>query len=329
MKKIILKQTPEDFIVEEVITLETKKTGEYAILKIKKINLNTLDVVEILRNELKIPRNFISFAGTKDKRAITTQLFSIKSIKAESINNIKNKNLNLEFLGYSNKPISLGLLSGNRFTITIPFKPKSKIEFIPNYFGEQRFSTNNIEIGKFIIKKQFKEASQLINQSSINQHLKNHQNDFIGAIKTLDKKLISLYINAYQSYLWNKAVVIYLKQKLEPFEYIEHESLLFPKIITLNKLKNIKLLAFPLVSFDTEFKNKLIEEIYKKILKEENISLHEFIIRQFPDQLPVTSERDIFAVVKNFKWENNKLTFELPKGTYATILIKFLEVVED
>ena len=43
IKKIILKENPEDFIVEEVIDLDLNSKGKYLIVKITKTNLNTLD----------------------------------------------------------------------------------------------------------------------------------------------------------------------------------------------------------------------------------------------------------------------------------------------
>lgn len=333
-----IKQTPEDFIVEEIIKLKTSKEGNYAYAKIKKINLNTLDVVNIIQNRLSVPRKFISFAGSKDKNAITTQYFSIQNAKKEKINQLKHPNLKIEFVGYGKKPISLGTLEANKFTITLNFKPKtmktkgfqcaknsdeffSTIKSMPNYFGEQRFSKNNVEIGKSIIKKDFKKAAELINNQILAFHLKEKPNDFIGAIKTLDKRLISLYINAYQSYLWNKAASEYLKLMLKKSEYKEHESLIFPR-------KSIKNIQIPLISFDTEFKNKEIKAIYEKLLKQEKIELHDFITKQFPDQLPITTLRDLIIKVRDFKYKNNKLTFTLPKGSYATILIKHIEALE-
>lgn len=318
--KIEIKQTPQDFIVEEIINLKISKEGKYAYIKVTKINLNTLDVVNILQNQLRIPRKFISFAGSKDKNAITTQYFSIQNIKKEKINQLKHPNLKIEFISYGSKPISLGTLEGNKFTITLDFKP-NKITEIINYFGEQRFSKNNVEIGKSIIKKDFKKAIELIDNQILTSRLKEKPNDFIGAIKTLDKRLISLYINSYQSYLWNKAASEYLKSILKKSEYKEYESLIFPT----KKLKNIQI---PLISFDTEFKNKEIKAIYEKLLKQEKIELHDFITKQFPDQLPITTLRDLIIKVRDFKYKNNKLTFQLPKGSYATILIKHIEALE-
>lgn len=321
MKKIILKQTPKDFIVKEIINLKVEKQGNYAYIKLTKENLNTLDAVKILESQLRMPRKFISFAGLKDKQAVTTQYISIQNIKEEQLKNIKHPQIKIQFIGYSSKPISLGTLEANRFTITLNFKPK-KINQIVNYFGEQRFSKNNAEIGKSIIKKDFKKAIELIDNQPLLFHLKDRPNDFIGAIKKLDKKLISLYINSYQSYLWNKVASEYLKSTLKKSEYKEHESLIFPKT---KSIKNIKI---PLISFDAEFNNKTIENIYNQLLKQENIALRDFLIRQFPEQLPITTLRDLIVKIKDFKYKNNKLTFQLPKGSYATILIKHIEAVE-
>lgn len=314
---IKIKEKPEDFIVEEKIDLRIISDGKYCILKVTKKNLNTLDVVKILENKFNVLRKNISFAGSKDKRAITTQYFSVFGLDKNRICNFKN--VDVEFAGYSDRPISLGSLTGNRFSIKVDKKIDFRIKWMVNYFGEQRFSKNNAEIGKSIIKKDFKKACELIDNFLAKKHLQERKNDFIGAIKRLDKRLISLYINAYQSYLWNKAVCLYLKEKCK--DYREHEGLVFPRKL----MKNLKM---PLISFDTEFEDKLVERIYSLILDSEGICLRDFLIRQFPEQLPVHTERDVFVKVKNFKFFNSRIEFELPKGSYATVLIKQIESFE-
>ena len=98
-------------------------------------------------------------------------------------------------------------------------------------------------------------------------------------------------------------------------------------------IENIKI---PLVAFDTEFESKEIEQLYNKVLDKHKLSLRDYIIRQIPDITPHGSDRELISKIKNLKIsdlekdELNKdrkkitLSFELQKGSYATIVIKRL-----
>ena len=162
-----IKAIPEDFIVKEISSANTKENGFYAYFLLKKTNYSTVMALEVLSRKLNISLKNLGFAGNKDKNAVTEQKISIfKGNK--NIENIKFKNIELKYLGNGKKPISLGDLEGNEFSITIRNLDNKDIKKIkcyerkeanvPNLFGPQRFSTNNHLIGKAIIKKEFKQA---------------------------------------------------------------------------------------------------------------------------------------------------------------------------
>ena len=168
-----LKENPEDFIVKEISIVKPGKQGTYAYVLLKKRSYTTLRALQHLAERLRIPLRDIGFAGNKDKNAVTEQLISIKNVREERIGNVGLKDIELEFLGYSNKPTSLGDLEGNQFRIVarsvdekeianLEKKAGKKPILMPNYFGEQRFSKNNAEIGKALVKKNFKKAAELI-----------------------------------------------------------------------------------------------------------------------------------------------------------------------
>ena len=158
-----IKEKFEDFKVEELIDLDLSG-GDYVYLKITKKNLNTMDVIKELTKV--VDRKSIGFAGLKDKKAITTQYVSLKTNKKYFNFN----NFDVEVIGRGPKPISLGDLKGNKFKIKIDFMPKEILHCV-NYYGEQRFSINNVDVGRFIIQRKFKEACGLIENININTHL--------------------------------------------------------------------------------------------------------------------------------------------------------------
>jgi len=151
-----LRKKPEDFNVEEVVSIpgrshwiwmQDSSNGKHQIVKIKANNWDTHVLVKELSRKLNIGQKSIGFAGTKDKRAITTQHFSVKTSR-ENLSAINLENIELEFLHSSIKPIRLGNLVGNKFKIKVTSSSNndhitnifSELEgFFPNYFGIQRF----------------------------------------------------------------------------------------------------------------------------------------------------------------------------------------------
>jgi len=82
-----IKVNPQDFIVEEIPNdLKRVENGKYTILKVVLTNWETNHFVTHLARYLGMSRKRITFAGTKDKRAITTQYFCINgSVNADQI----------------------------------------------------------------------------------------------------------------------------------------------------------------------------------------------------------------------------------------------------
>jgi len=91
-----------------------------------------------------------------------------------------------------------------------------------------------------------------------------------------------------------------------------------------------------MTGFDIEIKDKIIEKIINKIMKKENVSFNDFIIRSIPELTSEGNERDLFINIKDFeigKTESDELNkgkkkviikFTLEKGSYATNVVKFL-----
>jgi tRNA pseudouridine13 synthase len=187
-----IKQIPEDFIVNEVLKLHVSN-GDYNYYLLKKTNRNTMDVVKFLTN-----RGFkVGFAGLKDKNAVTTQHISVyrKRISFE-IDNVE-----IKYLGSGRKPIYMGQLEGNEFIITIrDLDEKLKdVKEVVNYFGEQRFSKQNVELGRSLVKRDFKDVCKRL-------ELDVQGNDYVNALRAFGLRKLKFFIHAYQSYLWNEVV---------------------------------------------------------------------------------------------------------------------------
>lgn len=149
-----------------------------------KENKETMEVASILAKYLKTQIKNIKYAGTKDRRGVTCQKISIERFPVERVTTLNKalKGCKLGCFEYRDTPMKLGELKGNEFIITIKdaesADPNVPIEdaLVPilnslknvgfiNYYGMQRFGTFSIsthEIGKEILKGNWKNAGELI-----------------------------------------------------------------------------------------------------------------------------------------------------------------------
>lgn len=144
----------------------------YCWFVLYKENKDTMDAINLLSKLLRIKAGIFGYAGTKDRRAVTTQQVSVYRVRAEQLQELNSslRNLCLGNFQYCKEPLKLGSLSGNHFIITlrnvvgdhreIEESLKSlKINGFINYFGLQRFGTTSVpthKIGMYTICHLFK-----------------------------------------------------------------------------------------------------------------------------------------------------------------------------
>ena len=316
---MILKQIPEDFVVDELPLFEPSGKGRFAICSLYKKNFNTEDALIILSKKLNVQRKNIGFAGTKDKVAITTQRISVVASK-NKIESFFYDGISLKFLGFHDEPISLGRLKGNKFTITVRgLLGSEKINYdkkIINFFHTQRFQDNNVVIGKFLLKKDYKSAVNILRDDfsfgkKIREHLEKSNNDFVGALKTLPKKILSLFVHAYQSDLWNRAVLVLSSKNSLP-------------------------IVVPIPGFSDFSADDNTRMVLDQIMLDEGISSSDFLNRDIPYLCFEGSFRNTFVnlsdlVISDFVDDDLNpgkkkivLSFSLGKGEYATNVVEQL-----
>ncbi|OYT54627.1 MAG: tRNA pseudouridine(13) synthase TruD [Candidatus Altiarchaeales archaeon ex4484_2] len=365
-----IKQLPKDFIVEEItpqgLILEAGKSfgldlgrkGEQLHLTLEKKNRSTLRAIKELSNALRVSRKRIGFAGTKDKRALTTQRISVWNISTSDLGRVNLKDIHLKDYSYSDKRINLGDLQGNRFTlrvrgIDLPGKEiRERIDEInnelragfPNFFGIQRFgSTRPIThlVGREIVKGNLEAAvmvyltdsfhgesdsvreardslgvsgdyrqavreypRHLEYEHSLINHLIRNEGDYGGALQQLPSGLKRMFVHAYQSFIFNRALSYYLREQI-PVERL------------------------PLVGFKSG-----VDEVTASILEDEGVSVDDFRAGSLPELGSRGALRDAFVVYRDFEVlgvlgddlsPGNlmvELRFVLSKGCYATSLLR-------
>ncbi len=331
-----IKQKSSDFIVAELMDIELVENGIYAVFILDKTGYNTLDVIKRIAHYLGIKERFIGFAGNKDKNAITSQFITVPRKYRDKLMRFStpSEKIKITFYGYSNKALFLGDSKGNHFGICIhnltkkeinefkkKYKDVSKIKII-NYFGSQRFSKNNADVGKAIVKNDFKKAVELISETNdklnirFTEYLGERKNDYVGALKLVSEKLLKLFVHAYQSKMWNEAVTKYIGKK------------------SIKNMKNMKNIKVPILGFGTSVENNKLGSIIDKIMKQQDLVFRDFIIRSLPFLSQEGAERDLFVNAYDFEishvteYGDNKkkyilkILFKLPKGSYATEVVR-------
>ena len=148
----IFKQRPEDFIVDEVLPFELSGSGEHAWLHIRKQGENTEWVAKELARVSGVRKRDVGFAGLKDRHGITTQWFSVwlPGQTDPDWSALETQNIQILKTVRHAKKLRRGALKENLFTIVLrelsgeQSQLVSRCEVImkegvPNYFGEQRF----------------------------------------------------------------------------------------------------------------------------------------------------------------------------------------------
>ena len=182
----LVKTRVEDFRVEELSTkLSMDQRGRFTVARITLRNWDTNRFIARLAKALGIPKERIFFAGTKDKRAITRQLFVIDA-PANKVSGVDMTDVDIEVLGRTHQKIGFGNHRGNRFTITVrgcahpdgsPMSDEEAMEEIerihtmleqtlgaerfPNWIGPQRFGSGRpvtAEVGRHVIAGRFEDA---------------------------------------------------------------------------------------------------------------------------------------------------------------------------
>lgn len=336
---VVFKQNKDDFVVTEIPLYEFSGEGEHLILKLRKKDLATWDAVQIIANFLGCKSRDIGYAGLKDKNAMTIQSISVPKQYEEKLNSFSHENIKILEKSYHNNKIKIGHLKGNKFFIRlkrVSLVDARKIEQvvgsianygIPNYFGYQRFGIegDNYKKGKDIID---------------------------GKLKEKRRNLRQMYINAYQSYLFNtwlshRVEISKLIGAFEPKEI--YEKLNLPLDIVKQMKKQVhpfKLLPGDLMNhypFGRIFHVEELDEEAQKFNNRDRVATgllagkrvkksvglaYEFE-KDYDEALSEDGTRRFSWIFpeeleSNYKEEKNwmELKFTLPKGSYATEVIR-------
>jgi len=373
-----IKQRPEDFVVTELDRFELTKTGPFALYRLVKWDIGTIEAIRNLGKNWNLSPAHISFGGLKDRHARTEQTISVRGGPERSF---EGSGFRVEFLGRSRDPISRASFHGNRFEIAvrdlteIPDLAPVKRTGVPNYFDDQRFGslrgTDGEFIGRALVRGENEKALRLAlaspsgedrkrerelkiqmrdrwgdwsglakdlpmtTERTVASYLAGHPGAFGFAFERLDQNLRILYVSAYQSWIWNRTLAAIVRKLPDTYEvgYAAGKHV-FYRTIDPRSHDRLAELAIPLITPSEKFEGE-IAEITSAILQDEKVEQRQFRLKKLAKTFFGKGRRDALMApggltASTADDELNRgrrkmtLSFELPKGSYATVLLKRL-----
>ncbi|MHA6203882.1 tRNA pseudouridine(13) synthase TruD [Dyella soli] len=148
----VLRSTPEDFQVEEILGYDADGEGEHALLWVEKRGSNTDWVAKELARFAEVPPLNVGYAGLKDRHAVTRQTFSVQLAGKPDPDWSAFPHAEVKVLAATRhkRKLKRGALRGNRFVLVLRQVQGDRAvteqvlqqiarRGVPNYFGEQRF----------------------------------------------------------------------------------------------------------------------------------------------------------------------------------------------
>ena len=320
----LLKAECADFVVKEQLGYDMSGDGEFVTVKVRKTDCNTLFVGEQLAKFAGISARNMSYAGLKDRKAVTEQWFSLQmpGQPTPDFSQFSLEGVEILEVTRHQRKIRIGSLQGNHFEILLcnaeeTDELKVRLDFLakngfPNYFTEQRFGRDGNNL------------TQALRWAN-------------GEIKVKDRHKRSFYLSAARSEIFN--LIVSKRMELDLAQQI-----LVGDVLQLNgshswfvvdESEDLAQLQQRLAQQDVLLTAPLIGEEEKSAVDFENeiFAQHQALFALMRQERMKAARRPILMQPQQFQWkfEPNglRLQFDLPAGSYATALIRELVNVEN
>ena len=320
----LLKAECADFVVKEQLGYDMSGDGEFVAVKVRKTDCNTLFVGEQLAKFAGISARNMSYAGLKDRKAVTEQWFSLQMPGQPTPDFSQFSLEGVEILDVTRhqRKIRIGSLQGNHFEILLrnaeeTDELKVRLDFLakngfPNYFTEQRFGRDGNNL------------TQALRWAN-------------GEINVKDRNKRSFYLSAARSEIFN--LIVSKRMELDLAQQI-----LLGDVLQLNgshswfvvdESEDLAQLQQRLAQQDVLLTAPLIGEEEKSAVdfEHEIFAQHQALFALMRQERMKAARRPILMHPQHFQWQFEPnglhLQFALPAGSYATALIRELVNVEN
>jgi len=323
--KAKIKAKPEHFIVRENIGFDFSGEGEHLLINIRKRGENTTFVANELAKACGVKSKDVSWAGLKDRHAITEQWLSVylPTGKTPDFSDFLEKYPQIQILDVIRhyKKLRPGDSVGNSFEIMLTEVSDTEAVLerlnyiqsvgVPNYFGSQRFGNNGNNLS---------EARRWGREN----------------VRTRNQNKRSMYLSTARSWIFNH--IVSKRIDMECFDhFISGDIALLDGKPVLVKSDNIE-----------DWNNKLTQKLTQitSALAGDNelptecdaLELEQPILDAEPDLMKLIQgnrmrhdRRSIVLYPQELHWESSddqiSITFSLDTGSFATSLLR--ELVEE
>jgi tRNA pseudouridine13 synthase len=393
------KVKPEDFGVEELARLPLAPEGDYAVYRVEKRDVTTLQVQTAIAAQLNRRASDVTTPALKDKKSAAIQHLCVRGTGPSEL---EGRGYRAHFVGRSRRPLQPADLTGNRFTLTLRDLSAGEAsgvgerldqvarDGLPNYFDEQRFgsycpgpSAPDRFIGKTILRRdaagavraylahpfigdpqrvrKFKavarqhwgewaylldKAPRPSNYRSVLTYLKDHPEGFRKALNLIPRRLLSLFLVAYQSYLWNQIAGGYLAHVLpadSPTLTLTVLDLTLPAYRALSsaQLAALSVMQVPRPGHRAVYADPILAGVAQEVLATEGLELNDLKARILQRAYLPKGQRPLLLfpadVVSHVIEDDDeyvgrqatRVSFTLPPGSFATLVLKRLSLPDD
>lgn len=309
-----------DFIVKEELGYSFSGEGEFVAVKIRKTNANTLFVGEQLAAFAGISAKQMSYAGLKDRHAVTEQWFCLH-LAGKTTPDFSQFQLDgVEILSVTrhHRKIRIGSLKGNHFDLLLRdvtpndeliTRLNSLLHYgFPNYFMEQRFGRDG-------------------------HNLTQAQRWAAGEIQVKDRKKRRFYLSAVRSEIFNLLVSARIQAGLI-HQVIEQDIVQLTgsnswfvahadELTRLNQRLADKDLQLTAALVGENSLTQTTNELEQKMIAEQSL-----LLKLMQQERLQAARRPMICALETLQWqfepEGLRLRFFLPAGSYATALVREL-----
>ncbi|MBU6998110.1 MAG: tRNA pseudouridine(13) synthase TruD [Theionarchaea archaeon] len=371
-----IKEKPEDFVVEEVIDIAHAK-NDCLVCTLEKRGWDTIGIVKVLARKLGISQKRIGFAGLKDRQAVTRQKISVSGVDRKQLESVRIPRVSIidielgDRIRLGDHKGNQFTIMVRDASVSPGAVEKIKGGF-PNYFGIQRFGEVRPithEVGRELVRgdldtaafvflakpfekeKYFEVRKELWETHDFEKArseyplslryeramLENIGKGAKKAFEALPRRLNTLFIHAYQAYIFNE--IVRRRSRAVPITAVEPGDVVIDwvgtrRVVTLAGEHNMDKIterglcaAAPIVGYKTHVRGR-IGEITQEILEEEGIGREDFRLREFPSLASRGTHREIAGKAQDISYTceegGTRIRFFLPKGEYATVFLEEL-----
>lgn len=321
-----IKQEIDDFEVEEIPAYQPSGSGDHLYLWIEKRDMGAEYFARQVARRLGIPVSEVGTAGLKDRQAVTRQMVSVPARAEPLLNQLDGDGIRLLNVSRHGNKLKPGHLHGNRFRILVrevvaeagdrlpPLLERLRREGLVNFYGEQRFGRD----GETVLL-----GLALLRQEPLPDGRTNTRSPFLRklALSAAQSALFNHYLARRMMEGWMRRVLPGDVMARWPFGGLfvaedaarEQERLEAREIVPAGPMFGRKMFRAAGVVAERE----------DRVLQDAGLSPQAF--HGFGKLLSGTRRHNLVYVddlTANVEAEGVRLSFTLPAGSYATVLLR-------